>query len=331
MNLDFTAPVPTRRRPGVQGHRGRRPHPHRRRRPGSGDPEEGLCQRRRGPARSSTGRPGSATPGFGLDIVDWIMEPGSDEAYRDQLPGDLPYVFNNLVPRQAAQAQHRGAADLHAGEGARRRAVITRQGLRRGRRRTTRYTLAAPGKKAGSQWEQTLVFPAGKRYFLSATGSPRSTPATPCSSASTCPATSSTQDGDTFSEVYLSYHGRIPASEFREDFAPDEKFLYVRERRQASRSGSSAPTTSATRRPARTAPGWPGMTLDPAGRLRGLVPPARLRLHDRGVRRPADQGRRVVRRGVHRRLLRLDRGDGTRSTTSTPATTAWKRAARAGS
>jgi len=26
--------------------------------------------------------------GFGLDIVDWIMEPGSDEAYRDQLTGD---------------------------------------------------------------------------------------------------------------------------------------------------------------------------------------------------------------------------------------------------
>src|SRR5437870_6745316 len=34
--------------------------------------------------------------GYGLDIVDWIMEPGSDEAYREQLPGDLPYKFNNL-------------------------------------------------------------------------------------------------------------------------------------------------------------------------------------------------------------------------------------------
>src|SRR5687768_13357020 len=33
--------------------------------------------------------------GYGLDIVDWIMEPGSDEAYRDQLPGDLAYLFNN--------------------------------------------------------------------------------------------------------------------------------------------------------------------------------------------------------------------------------------------
>src|SRR5688500_5844701 len=34
--------------------------------------------------------------GFGLDIVDWLMDPGSDEAYRDKLPGDLPYLFNNL-------------------------------------------------------------------------------------------------------------------------------------------------------------------------------------------------------------------------------------------
>src|SRR5579871_3256291 len=40
---------------------------------------------------------GSRDLGFGLDVVDWLMEPGSDEAYRDRLPGDLPYEFNNLV------------------------------------------------------------------------------------------------------------------------------------------------------------------------------------------------------------------------------------------
>ena len=42
-------------------------------------------------------------PGHGLDIVDWIMEPGSDEEYRDKLPGDLPYVFNNLVHGKRAK------------------------------------------------------------------------------------------------------------------------------------------------------------------------------------------------------------------------------------
>jgi hypothetical protein len=39
---------------------------------------------------------GARDLGFGLDIIDWIMEPGSDEAYREKLPGDLPYVFGNL-------------------------------------------------------------------------------------------------------------------------------------------------------------------------------------------------------------------------------------------
>src|SRR4051794_19318918 len=33
--------------------------------------------------------------GYGLDIVDWIMEAGSDEAYRDQLDSELVYKFNN--------------------------------------------------------------------------------------------------------------------------------------------------------------------------------------------------------------------------------------------
>src|SRR5262249_3619621 len=32
--------------------------------------------------------------GYGLDIVDWIMEPGSDEAYRDQVDEELVYRFN---------------------------------------------------------------------------------------------------------------------------------------------------------------------------------------------------------------------------------------------
>src|SRR5437016_12890107 len=33
--------------------------------------------------------------GYGLDIVDWIMEPGSDEAYRDKLPEHMVYQFGN--------------------------------------------------------------------------------------------------------------------------------------------------------------------------------------------------------------------------------------------
>src|SRR5438477_10530997 len=38
--------------------------------------------------------------GYGLDIVDWIMEPGSDEAYRDELKGDLASLLSGLKSRQ---------------------------------------------------------------------------------------------------------------------------------------------------------------------------------------------------------------------------------------
>src|SRR5262249_7534698 len=40
-------------------------------------------------------RSGFPDVGYGLDIVDWIMEPGSDEDYRDQLPQHMVYQFNN--------------------------------------------------------------------------------------------------------------------------------------------------------------------------------------------------------------------------------------------
>jgi hypothetical protein len=35
--------------------------------------------------------------------------------------------------------------------------------------------------------------------------------------------------GDRFREIYLSYHGTIPASEFLENFPPDERFNYRRD------------------------------------------------------------------------------------------------------
>ena len=46
--------------------------------------------------------------GYGLDIVDWIMEPGSDEAYRDQLKGDLAYLFNNSYHGKTAKRSIEG-------------------------------------------------------------------------------------------------------------------------------------------------------------------------------------------------------------------------------
>ena len=36
------------------------------------------------------------------------------------------------------------------------------------------------------------------------------------------------KQGDSFSQIYLSYHGTIPSSEFKSDFGPDARFLYQR-------------------------------------------------------------------------------------------------------
>ena len=107
-----------------------------------------------------------------------------------------------------------------------------------------------------------IVFPAGKRYFLS------------CDKVTTVNASDSLflrldmpghikhKEGDSFSEVYLSYHGRIAAKEFLADFAPDEKFLYVRETGKEPKRMIRAyrirnPKTGAD------GPWLAGMTLDP--------------------------------------------------------------------
>ncbi len=91
------------------------------------------------------------------------------------------------------------------------------------------YRLAAPGKVAGSKWEQTIVFPAGERYFLSADRITSANASDALFLRIDMPGHIRHTDGDTFSEVYLSYHGTIEAGEFVRDFAPDAKYLYLRD------------------------------------------------------------------------------------------------------
>jgi len=90
--------------------------------------------------------------GFGLDIVDWIMEPGSDEAYRDRLPGDLPYLFNNLYHGKRAKRSIEGPQIC-----TRAKELPTR--VIRGTdfvavEMNFKYTMAAPGKNAGVHRER---------------------------------------------------------------------------------------------------------------------------------------------------------------------------------
>jgi hypothetical protein len=91
-----------------------------------------------------------------------------------------------------------------------------------------RFTTAAPGKKTGSLWQQTLVFPQGQRYFLSCDKITSANDSDGLFLRLDMPGHIRHHNGDTFSAVYLSYHGTIPSAAFPKDFAPDEKFLYQR-------------------------------------------------------------------------------------------------------
>jgi hypothetical protein len=204
---------------------------------------------------------GFCDAGYGLDIVDWIMEPGSDEAYRNQLPGDLAYQFNNSYHGKIAKRSIEGpqictqAKELSPKviQGADFVAVQSHY----------RYYLAAPGKKTGSEWNQTIVFPAGKRYFVSSDKITTVNASEAMFLRLDMPGHIRHQRGDTFSEVYLSYLGRLPASEFLANFAPDDKFMYKRGKQRIPRRFIRAyhlrdPKTE------REGPWLAGMTLDPA-------------------------------------------------------------------
>jgi hypothetical protein len=177
--------------------------------------------------------------GFGLDIVDWIMEPGSDKTYRDKLPEHMVYEFGNA---------YHGDTPKRSIEGPQ---ICTKAGVVAPRtiqgedfvafEMDYTYQLAAPGHKPGSKWTQTLVFPKGKRYFISSDRIDAVNSSDAMFLRIDMPGHIKHTRGDTFSDIYLSYldqtdtpgnypDGVIPASEFFADFAPDARFNYRRER-----------------------------------------------------------------------------------------------------
>jgi hypothetical protein len=167
--------------------------------------------------------------GYGLDIVDWIMEPGSDEAYRDQLDKELVYQFGNAYHGKTPKRSIEGPQICT-------QAKQVSPKIVRGKDFVAvtmdfRYRTAAPGKKTGSLWQQTLVFPAGKRYFVSCDKITAVNSSDAMFLRLDMPGHIKHTKGDSFSEVYLSYQDKpIPSSEFFENFAPDERFNYTRGR-----------------------------------------------------------------------------------------------------
>ena len=224
---------------------------------------------------------GFRDPGFGLDIVDWIMEPGSDAGYRRQLDPALVYHVGDIYHGNREKRSIEGpqiCTQAHQLQ-----PVVIRGTDFVAIKQQYKYRLAAPGKKTGSVWTQVLVFPVGKRYFISMDKIDAVNSSAAMFLRLDMPGHIRHNHGDTFSQVYLSYRGTIPAGEFFQDFPPDAKFNYRRDRdgvptRMIRGYQLRDPKTG------KQGPWLAGMTLGTFDRQRGLVPPARLRVHDRGVR-----------------------------------------------
>jgi len=211
--------------------------------------------------------------GFGLDIVDWIMEPGSDKAYRDQLDSEMIYRFGNSYHGKTPKRMIEGPQictrarqmdpQLLQGEGF----IAVQQKFT--------YHKAAPGKKTGSRWMQWIVFPKGKRYFVSMDQINTVNSSNAMFLRIDMPGHIRHNNADTFSEIYLSYleqsnsagqyeNGIVPASAFSENFAPDERFNYRRDNTDKKPDRFIRAYHLRDPKTGKDGPWLAGMTLDPS-------------------------------------------------------------------
>jgi hypothetical protein len=188
--------------------------------------------------------------GDGLMVIDWLMEPGSDAEWADEViapdgngVGRYTWYENSEDPkyREYALNAHGSSHRKRMVEGPQlcHRMKPVEPEVIRGEdfvavRTTYQFEYAAPGRTPGSRWTQLIVFPRGARYFVlmdhidSVNDSPE------MFLRNDTPGCVRHTEGDTFSEMYLSYLSgpdgvRIPSSEFFTPFPPDLKYGYRRD------------------------------------------------------------------------------------------------------
>jgi hypothetical protein len=194
---------------------------------------------------------GARDAGFGLHIMDFLMAPGwKEDGYPRtvKLHGNLPkhYIEGPQICTQARELRPE---------------VIEGKGFIAVRLRF-RFTKPAKGLKAGSVWEQALVFQPGLRYVLSSERITSVNDVDDLFYRIDMPGHIRHTGGDSFSQVYLSSLGKaIPASDFTADFAPDARYLYQRQEGKVPKRMIRAYQVKVKGKPG---PWLGGLTLDPA-------------------------------------------------------------------
>jgi len=162
--------------------------------------------------------------GDGLCVIDWLMEPGSDEAYANQVHapdghgvGRYTWYANETEPSRRAYAlnAHGSSHRKRVVEGPQlcHRMKPVRPEVIQGKdfiavKTTYQYEYAAPGRKPGSRWTQLIVFPKGERYFFLMDKIDTVNDSPEMFLRGDMPGCVRHERGDTFSEMYLSYLGK---------------------------------------------------------------------------------------------------------------------------
>jgi hypothetical protein len=168
---------------------------------------------------------GARDLGFGLDIVDFLLEPAEKDRpippgqykFGDKIHGNIPkrYVEGPQICTQAKRL----AATVSRGDGFAAVRVSYRW-----------HDAYPPHPKAGSTWEQLLIFPDDGRFFLAADRVTTVSESPALAMRLDMPGHIRRDGGRRFQHIYLSYHDPkvLPATDLDADFAPDERFLYRR-------------------------------------------------------------------------------------------------------
>lgn len=194
---------------------------------------------------------GARDAGFGLHIMDFLLGPGykdGDEYTRDKkFHGDLPkhYIEGPQICTQAKQL----APEIIRGDDF----VAVRMKFT--------FTKGHNGYKPGSTWQQTLVFLPKERYIVCSESITSVNDVANLLYRIDMPGHIKHKNGDTFEQIYLSYHGTIAAKEFAKDFAPDERFLY---QRKDDKLPARMIRAYQLKKAGKPGPWVAGMTLDPA-------------------------------------------------------------------
>jgi hypothetical protein len=170
---------------------------------------------------------GARDLGFGLDIVDFLLEPADPTAPipKDQYDFGPTNKFHGNIPKRYVEGPQICTQAKHLEP-----KIVTGKGFVAVTQKYTWNVAYAPREKAGSVWEQTLIFLENERFFLAADRVTVANASPGMTLRVDLPGHIKHDDGKGFEHVYLSYIDEpfIPSTEFVQDFPPDGRFLYTR-------------------------------------------------------------------------------------------------------